>query len=202
MVRRRPVAALIAMPLLLGCAAGGFIGSMMQAAEDQMLIEKLAEYDDLADHSVAVVIDTDVHQGNGTASIFADDPRTFTFSMHGARNYPWVKPASSLDVDFRDGTGDEEYMDALVDKLEKAYRLSSPELVFYLAGVDPVAGDRFGRLALTSAGLRKREHYVLETARRHGTPLAFLPAGGYAKTSLETAELHAAIHRERKSVFG
>jgi acetoin utilization deacetylase AcuC-like enzyme len=149
-----------------------------------------------------LVVDLDVHQENGTASIFAADPRTFTFSMHGARNYPWVKPASSLDVDLRDGTGDEEYMDALVDKLKKAYRLSSPELVFYLAGVDPVAGDRFGRLALTSAGLRKREHYVLETARRPETPLAFLPAGGYAKTSLETAELHAAIHREQKSVFG
>ena len=148
-----------------------------------------------------LVVDLDVHQGNGTASIFADDPRTFTFSMHGARNYPWVKPASSLDVDLPDGTGDEEYMDALVDKLEKAYRLSSPELVFYLAGVDAVAGDRFGRLALTSAGLREREHYVLETARRHGSPLAFLPAGGYAKTPLETAELHAAVHRERKSVF-
>ena len=149
-----------------------------------------------------LVVDLDVHQGNGTAAIFADDPETFTFSMHGARNYPWVKPASSLDVNLPDQTGDESYMEALVDNLEKAYQLASPELVFYLAGVDTVVGDRFGRLAMTVAGLRLREQYVLGAARRRGVPLAMLLAGGYAKTPLATARLHAVAHRERKAVYG
>ena len=149
----------------------------------------------------AMVVDLDVHQGNGTAAIFAGDPSVFTFSMHGENNYPWIKPPSSLDVSLPDGTGDRGYLDALIESLTLAIGRSRPDLIFYLAGVDPVAGDRFGRLALTPEGLRARDRHVLESARRHGIPIVLLPAGGYAPTVEMTANLHAVVHRERRSIF-
>ncbi len=149
-----------------------------------------------------LVLDLDVHHGNGTASIFAEDPSTFTLSIHGAKNYPWVKPPSSIDVALPDGTGDEEYLKALSDHLDTAISESRPDLIFYLAGVDAAAGDRFGRLSLSPEGLGRRDRYVLGAARRHGIPITLLLSGGYAKTPQMTAELHAIVHRERRAVYG
>lgn len=140
-----------------------------------------------------IVIDLDVHQGNGTAAIFANDAEVFTLSLHGARNYPLVKPASTCDVELADGTGDALYLARLNDVLGPALDASEPQLAFYLAGVDVVAGDRYGRLALSRAGLFAREQAVLAAVAERGCPLAITLAGGYAPTSQLTAELHSQV---------
>jgi len=144
----------------------------------------------------ALVVDLDVHHGNGNAELLARDPGAFTFSMHGERNYPLRKPPSDLDVGLPDGTGDDAYLQALEKHLPIAIERSRPELVFYLAGVDVVAGDRFGRLSLTRAGLARRDRFVLEQVRAHGVPVVLVLAGGYAPTPEATADLHAMVHRE------
>jgi acetoin utilization deacetylase AcuC-like enzyme len=144
----------------------------------------------------ALVIDLDVHQGNGTAAIFADDPDVFTFSMHGERNYPTRKMRSTLDVGLADGVGDEEYLGLLQQHLQEILGRFSPDLVFYLAGVDPAQGDRYGRLALSDAGLRRRERTVLEACRVRNLPLVIAIAGGYARTPERTAQLHALVFEE------
>jgi acetoin utilization deacetylase AcuC-like enzyme len=144
----------------------------------------------------AVVLDLDVHQGNGTAAIFAEDDEVFTFSMHGERNYPLRKMRSSLDAPLRDGTGDEEYLESLRQHLPQALAAADAQLGFYLAGVDVAAGDRFGKLALTEEGIRRRDRYVIEIVRERDVPLAIVLAGGYAATRARTAELHAHAFRE------
>jgi len=144
----------------------------------------------------ALVIDLDVHQGNGTAAIFADDPDVFTFSMHGERNYPTRKMRSTLDVGLADGVGDDEYLGLLQQHLGATLGRFSPDLVFYLAGVDPAQGDRYGRLALSDDGLRRRERSVLGAVRSRGLPLVVTIAGGYASTPERTAELHSLVFEE------
>jgi acetoin utilization deacetylase AcuC-like enzyme len=144
----------------------------------------------------ALVVDLDVHHGNGNAELLAGDPGAFTFSMHGERNYPLRKPPSDLDVGLADGTDDEAYLQALQLHLPLAFERSRADIVFYLAGVDVVAGDRFGRLALTRAGLAARDRYVLEQARARGAPVVLVLAGGYAPTPEATADLHGTVHRE------
>lgn len=150
----------------------------------------------------ALVIDLDVHQGNGTAAIFADDDAAFTFSMHGQRNYPFHKPASSVDVGLPDGTDDDAYLDALARTLPEVIDKARPDLVVYLAGIDVLAGDRFGRLALTRQGLHARDGYVLETLYKAGLPVTLTLSGGYAPSPDQTADLHAIAHREAKRVYG
>lgn len=144
----------------------------------------------------AVVVDLDVHQGNGTAAIFDDDPAVFTFSMHGATNYPAIKQRSSLDIALPDGTDDASYLDALRAALPTVLRDARADIAFYLAGVDVMAGDRYGRLALSESGLRERERYVLETLRSAGVPTVITLAGGYAPTRERTAELHTIVFEE------
>lgn len=144
----------------------------------------------------ALVIDLDVHQGNGTAAIFEGDPDVFTFSMHGERNYPLQKMRSTLDVGLADGIGDEEYLDLLARHLGGVLEAFVPDVVFYLAGVDPAKGDRYGRLALTDAGLALRDRHVLENCNGRGLPLVITIAGGYAPSPARTAELHAIVFRE------
>jgi acetoin utilization deacetylase AcuC-like enzyme len=144
----------------------------------------------------AAVVDLDVHQGNGTAAIFEADAEVFTFSMHGDRNYPLAKMRSSLDVPLKDGVGDAEYLDALQQHLPTVLATANADIVFYLAGVDVAAGDRFGKLALTEEGIRLRDRYVIEAVRRRGTPLSIVLGGGYAASRARTAELHAHAFRE------
>jgi acetoin utilization deacetylase AcuC-like enzyme len=144
----------------------------------------------------AAVVDLDVHQGNGTAAIFEADDAVFTFSMHGERNYPLAKMRSNLDVPLKDGVGDPEYLDTLRRHLPTVLDRANADLVFYLAGVDVAAGDRYGKLALTEEGIRQRDRWVIETVRGRGLPLSIVLAGGYAATRARTAELHAHAFRE------
>ena len=144
----------------------------------------------------ALVVDLDVHQGNGTAAIFEGDPEVFTFSMHGERNYPLQKMRSTLDVGLADGIGDDEYLELLARHLDGVFAAFVPDIVLYLAGVDPVRGDRYGRLALSDDGIARRERQVLEACRARGLPLVITIAGGYAPTPGRTAALHSIVFRE------
>ena len=126
------------------------------------------------------VVDLDVHQGNGTAAIFAGDDTVFTFSMHGDKNFPFRKETSDLDVALPDGTGDDDYLELLRAHLDRVLTTHHPDVVFYLAGADPYEGDRLGRLKLTIAGLRTRDEMVFEACRRRNVPVAVTMSGGYA----------------------
>ncbi len=144
----------------------------------------------------ALVVDLDVHQGNGTASLFENVEEVFTFSMHGERNYPVQKMHSDLDVGLKDGIGDGEYLGALDMHLPMALERAGANIVFYLAGVDVAAGDRYGKLVLTDEGIQARERRVIEAVRGRGVPLVIVLGGGYAPTRARTAELHAHAFRE------
>lgn len=138
----------------------------------------------------AAVVDLDVHQGNGTHSIFANDDSTFTFSMHGRRNYPFRKVAGRLDVELEDGTEDAEYLEKLAAALPGVLSASRPDMVFYLAGADPHEGDTLGRLKLSFDGLMRRDALVLEAARAVGVPVTITIAGGYGANILDTVRVH------------
>lgn len=142
------------------------------------------------------IVDLDVHHGNGTASIFADDPSVFTFSMHQEHNYPADKPPSDLDMGLEDGVRDEEYLGRLEGALEQVFGDPAPELVLYLAGADPYADDQLGGLRLTREGLRRRDRMVFEAARSRGIPVAAVLAGGYAHRLDDTVAIHAATIEE------
>jgi len=143
----------------------------------------------------AAILDVDVHQGNGTASIFADDASVFTCSIHQECNYPHVKPASSLDIGLPDGAGDEEYARALAAALAAVIG-ARPDVVFYLAGADPYGDDRLGGLALTMDGLRRRDASAFAAARDAGIPVAITLAGGYARNPDDTAAIYVATIEE------
>ncbi len=143
-----------------------------------------------------LVIDADVHQGDGTARIFEDDARVFTLSIHAARNFPARKARSDLDVALPDATGDAAYLEAFEAALAAALAAVSPDLVFYNAGVDPHADDRLGRLALSDDGLRARDRMALETARSRGLPVAAALGGGYGDDPAVIAERHAIVFEE------
>jgi acetoin utilization deacetylase AcuC-like enzyme len=147
------------------------------------------------------VVDLDVHQGNGTAHIFAEDPAVFTFSMHGAKNYPLFKLRSTLDVELADGTGDDEYLSTLARHLPRVFG-HAPDIVFYLGGADPYAGDKLGRLSLSLAGLRARDEMVLRACRDARVPVATVMSGGYAADINDTVEIHCNTIRAAKRVFG
>lgn len=138
----------------------------------------------------ALIVDLDVHQGDGTAAILADDPTIFTFSIHGARNYPFKKQQSDLDIALPDRTGDADYLAALEAGLAEAMSRARADLAIYLAGADPYEGDRIGRLALTRDGLARRDHLVLATCRRAGLPVAVAMAGGYARELDDVVAIH------------
>jgi acetoin utilization deacetylase AcuC-like enzyme len=148
----------------------------------------------------AAVVDCDVHQGNGTATIFAGDESVFTFSMHGAKNYPLFKARSTLDVELPDGTTDEAYLAALASHLPRVLA-HAPDIVFYLGGADPYVGDKLGRLALTIAGLRARDEYVLGECRARRIPLVTVMSGGYAADIKDTVEIHCNTIRAVRAVF-
>ncbi|MEI5681584.1 MULTISPECIES: histone deacetylase family protein [unclassified Mesorhizobium] len=140
-----------------------------------------------------LVVDLDVHQGDGTADILRPEPRVFTFSMHGERNYPNEKIASDLDVALPDGTGDAVYLETLCDVLPTLSGKANWDLVFYNAGVDPHADDRLGRLSLTDAGLRQRDLTVIEHFRERGIPVCGVIGGGYSKDVPALATRHAIL---------
>ena len=135
------------------------------------------------------VIDLDVHQGNGTAHIFRQDPSVFTVSMHGAKNFPFRKEASDLDIELPDGCGDQEYLAQLHLALHQLEQRCEPGLIFYLAGADPHEGDRLGRLQLSFEGLRQRDRMVLDWARQKQLPVAMAMAGGYGKDIADTVQV-------------
>jgi acetoin utilization deacetylase AcuC-like enzyme len=146
-----------------------------------------------------LVVDLDVHQGNGTAHIFADDPSVFTLSVHAAGNFPFRKERSDLDVELPDGTADTAYLDALDAALDTAFSRAQPELVFYVAGADPYEGDRLGKLKLTIEGLRERDRRVFQRARERGAsgvPCVVTMAGGYCPDVDTIARIHANTLRE------
>jgi len=148
----------------------------------------------------AAIVDCDVHQGNGTATIFAGENETFTFSMHGANNYPLFKAQSTLDVELLDGTGDDEYLETLARHLPAVFA-HDPEIVFYLAGADPFAKDKLGRLALSIDGLRERDSYVLRECYVSEVPVVTVMSGGYGKDINDTVEIHCNTIRMVKNVF-
>ena len=148
----------------------------------------------------AAIVDCDVHQGNGTATIFAGDADTFTFSMHGANNYPLFKANSTLDVELPDGTSDAAYMETLASHLPQVFQ-SDPDIVFYLAGADPYRGDKLGRLALSIDGLRERDAYVLRECYEREIPIVTVMSGGYGKDINDTIEIHCNTIRMVKEIF-
>jgi acetoin utilization deacetylase AcuC-like enzyme len=137
-----------------------------------------------------VILDCDVHQGDGTAAILAEDESTFTFSIHGAKNFPFRKQRSDLDIELPDGTGDDAYLDALEEGVRYALSASRGTLAIYLAGADPYFDDRLGRLALTKAGLAERDRLIFHYCRAAGLPVAVVMAGGYAQNIVDTVDIH------------
>jgi acetoin utilization deacetylase AcuC-like enzyme len=178
--------------------AGGTHHSFRDRGEGYCVFNDLAVAIAVArrDHGVrrAAVVDLDVHQGNGTAALFENDRDVFTLSLHGAKNYPFRKERSSLDVELPDGCDDATYLRALDEALEhvSAHR---PELLLYQSGVDALAGDRLGRLALTHQGLRARDRRVFDLARRRRVPVVVTLGGGYGRNPEATVEAHANVYR-------
>jgi len=152
-----------------------------------------------------IVIDLDVHQGNGTAAIFRDDDTVYTLSLHGARNFPFRKEASDLDVELPDGCGDDEYLAALDGALSRAWARhgdDTPGLAFYLAGADPHENDRLGRLKLTTAGLAERDRRVLAALRQRRIPVALSMAGGYGRNLATTVSIQFRTLQEAYASWG
>ena len=147
-----------------------------------------------------LIVDCDVHQGNGTAFIFKNDADVFTFSMHGAKNYPLFKETSSLDIELPDKTTDDEFLHILNEALPEIFR-HEPDLVFYLGGADPFEKDQLGRLGLTIEGLRRRDEAVLKFARDEQIPVVTVMSGGYAPDINDTVEIHCNTIRAVKEVF-
>ncbi len=150
----------------------------------------------------AMIVDCDVHHGNGTAAIFADDPSVFTLSIHQANNYPTEKPLSSIDIHLPDGAGDHEYLERLQNGISAALAMFHPELILYVAGADPFCEDQLGGLLLTFEGLMARDRLVLGRAVRDKIPLAVVLAGGYAASVEDTITIHANTARIAKEVMG
>ena len=138
----------------------------------------------------AMVVDTDVHQGNGTAAIFAEDESVFTLSIHQENNYPAYKPPSDVDLEMADRVEDDEYLGALIPAVQSALDEFQPEMLFYVGGADPFCEDQLGGLMLTKNGLKTRDRRVFEEARRRGIPVATALAGGYARRVEDTIRIH------------
>ncbi len=195
-------------------ASGGTLGACLAALEDGLaanlaggthhaFADRGEGYCVLNDSAIAartvqdaglvervLVIDTDVHQGNGTAAILREDPSIFTFSIHGAKNFPFHKEESDLDAALPDGADDTEFLTALEAGLEAALDAAEAQLAIYLAGADPFVDDRLGRLAVTKRGLAERDRLVLEACRDRGIPVALTMAGGYARNVEDTVDVH------------
>ena len=148
-----------------------------------------------------LIVDLDVHQGNGTAKIFEKDPRVFTFSMHGARNYPTRKEQSDLDIGLPDQTNDQLYLSTLKETLPRLMDEVQPDFIFYLAGVDVLATDKLGRLALSMEGCKQRDRLVLEICHRNQIPVAISMGGGYSERLAHIVEAHCNTFREAMRLY-
>ncbi len=148
----------------------------------------------------AAIVDCDVHQGNGTATIFAGDPETLTFSMHAAKNYPLFKARSNIDVELPDATSDDIYLETLARYLPSIFQIR-PEMVFYLAGADPYKEDKLGRLSLSKRGLAERDQLVLKACYQLEVPLVTVMAGGYGEDINDTVDIHCNTIREIRNVY-
>ncbi|NAS10687.1 histone deacetylase family protein [Poritiphilus flavus] len=148
-----------------------------------------------------LIIDLDVHQGNGTAQIFQEDPSVFTFSMHGASNYPFKKETSDLDIPLPKGTTDNEYLSILYDTLPGLLQEFRPDFAFYLSGVDILSTDKLGTLSLSPQGCRKRDEFVLKACKRHGVPIQCSMGGGYSRDIKIIVEAHANTYRAAQQIF-
>jgi acetoin utilization deacetylase AcuC-like enzyme len=150
----------------------------------------------------AMIVDTDVHHGNGSASIFLEDPSVFTISIHQENNYPADKPPSNVDLDMPDGADNEEYLAALIPTVQRCLDSFQPEMVFYIGGADPYNEDQLGGLNLTKEGLKRRDLEVFEAARSRGIPVATALAGGYARRVEDTVAIHVNTIVAAKEVAG
>lgn len=149
-----------------------------------------------------LIIDLDVHQGNGTAEIFGKVPQVFTFSMHGDKNFPFRKEQSDLDVPLENGMGDEAYLQLLEQHLKKAFLIQQPDFVFYLSGVDVLATDKLGKLALSKAGCKERDRIVLQYCKDLGVPLQISMGGGYSADIKDIVDAHCNTFRLAADLFG
>ena len=148
-----------------------------------------------------LVVDLDVHQGNGTAEIFANNPQVFTFSMHGAKNYPLKKEVSDLDIELADGTTDDIYLSILENKLKKLIDKLEPDFIFFQSGVDVLATDKLGRLGMSIAGCKQRDEIVLSAAHDNDIPIALCMGGGYSPRIADIVEAHANTYRLAQQIF-
>lgn len=148
-----------------------------------------------------LIVDLDVHQGNGTAEIFQNDPSIFTFSMHGAGNYPFQKEKSDLDIGLADGTGDEAYLKILKETLPKLIEVEQPEFIYYLCGVDILAGDKLGRLGCTLDGCKERDRFVLQICKDNKIPVMCSMGGGYSPDLKIIVEAHANTYRLAQEIY-
>jgi acetoin utilization deacetylase AcuC-like enzyme len=185
--------------------AGGTHHAFADRGEGFCLLNDIAiAAHDLLDNNLAkkiLVVDLDVHQGNGTAQIFSDDPRVFTFSMHGANNYPLIKETSDLDIGLADGTADRFYLGTLDYNLRNLLDQVQPDFMFYQSGVDILDTDRLGRLGVTRDGCRERDRLVLNLARQNRIPLVASMGGGYSTDFRDIIEAHANTYRLAQEIF-
>ncbi|WP_129714152.1 histone deacetylase [Pedobacter sp. SYP-B3415] len=149
-----------------------------------------------------LVIDLDVHQGNGTAQIFENEPRVFTFSVHGEKNFPFKKERSDLDIPLADGTDDDTYLGLLHHHLPRLFERVKPDFVFYVAGVDVLATDKLGKFALSRGGCKERDRLVLEACKNRGIPLQVSMGGGYSEDIRHIVEAHCNTFRLAHEIFG
>jgi acetoin utilization deacetylase AcuC-like enzyme len=148
-----------------------------------------------------LIVDLDVHQGNGTAQIFANNPNVFTFSMHGKNNYPFKKETSSLDIALADGTNDDAFLTILNDVLPKLIKTEKPDFLFYLAGVDVLQTDKLGKLALTLGGCKTRDEIVFKAAKQYEIPIQVSMGGGYSPEIKTIIEAHSNTYRAARAIF-
>lgn len=149
-----------------------------------------------------LIIDLDVHQGNGTASLFAQEPRVFTFSMHGAHNYPFHKEQSDLDIPLPDGIEDEAYLHLLQENLIQLFNQVKPDFVFYLSGVDILSTDKFGKLKISMEGCKQRDGMVFQFCKKYKTPVVVAMGGGYSPDVRDIVEAHCNTFRLANTIFG